>query len=85
MHLNRLLNTETGKAFVTILLGLGLASLFRRVCNEDKCLNFNGPILDEVEGKIFKSGDKCYKYEPSQAKCEPTKKTVDINRKEPEF
>ena len=30
MHLDRLLKTETGKAFVSILLGLGLASLFRK-------------------------------------------------------
>lgn len=82
MHLDRLLKTETGKAFVSILLGLGLASLFRRVCHDDKCLRFNGPVLDEVEGKTFKSGDKCYKYESVHTKCENTKKSVDIHQKE---
>jgi len=84
MHLKRLLTTETGKAFVSILLGLGLASLFRRVCHDDKCLRFNGPILDEVEGKTFKTGDKCYKYEAVHTKCNDAKKSVDIHRKEKE-
>ena len=82
MHLDRLLNTETGKAFVSILLGLGLASLFRKVWHDDKCLQFNGPILDEVEGKTFKSGNKCYQYEAVHSKCDSTKKTIDIHSKE---
>lgn len=82
MHLDRLLKTETGKAFVSILLGLGLASLFRKVCHDDKCLRFNGPVLDEVEGKIFKSGEKCYQYESVHKTCDSTKKTIDIHRKE---
>lgn len=82
MNFKRLLTTETGKGFVSILLGLGLASLFRRVCHDDKCLRFNGPVLDEVEGKTFKSGDKCYKYEAVHNKCESTKKSVDIHQQQ---
>ena len=43
-HIDRLLKTETG-IVVSILLGLGLASLFRKVCHDDKCLRFNGSVF----------------------------------------
>ena len=38
-------------------------------------------FLDEVEGKTFKSGDKCYQYNAVHTKCRFTKKTIDIHRK----
>ena len=38
MHLKRLLNTYTGKMMISILLGLGLATLFRKACNDKNCI-----------------------------------------------
>ena len=81
MGLNRILHTKFGQTLLSIILGFGLASLFRKVCHDDKCLQFNGPILDEVEGKTFKSGNKCYQYEAVHSKCDSTKKTIDIHSK----
>jgi len=78
MNLQRLLHTETGKTFISILLGLGLATLFRRACTERNCLNFNGTVISEIEGKIFKHDEKCYKYTSSSSKCDNTKKVVNI-------
>lgn len=82
MDLNRMLNSKEGKTLISILLGLGLACLFRTAVKSEESLIFNGPILDEVEGKIFKQGNKCYKYESKNDKCKDTKKVVDISRKE---
>ena len=82
MDLKRMLNSEQGKVLISILLGLGLASLFRKAIKLEDSFIFNGPILDEVEGKIFKQGDKCYKYESQNDKCKDTKKVVDISKKE---
>jgi hypothetical protein len=78
MHLQRLLNTETGRVFISILLGLGLATLFRKVCNDKNCITFNGPIISEVDGKIFKHGEGCYQYSMTPTKCDNTKQIVDI-------
>ena len=44
MNFKRLLSTEMGRFFISVLLGLGLATLFRQVCTGDKCLTFNGPV-----------------------------------------
>lgn len=84
MNLQRLLHTELGKYFISILLGLGLATLFRRACTDKNCLRFNGPILDEVEGKIFKHDEKCYKYTTTTSKCDKTKRIINISDPKPE-
>ena len=45
MNIKRLLNTKLGIFFISVILGLGLAALFRQVCNEKNCITFNGPII----------------------------------------
>lgn len=77
MNLKRLLNTEIGISIISILLGIGLATLFRQVCTDKNCIVFNGPILDEINGKIFKFDERCYKYELEHAKCDANKQIVD--------
>ena len=34
----RLFETDSGKIIISIILGLGLASMFRKICNENNCL-----------------------------------------------
>jgi len=78
MHLKRLLNTPLGKIFISILLGLGLATLFRKVCKDKNCLDFKGPILGEIDGKIYKHGEKCYEYNSISVPCDENKQIVDV-------
>ncbi len=82
MNFKRLVNTELGRTFISILLGIGLASLFRKVCNDKNCIVFNGPIISEFDGKIYKYGEKCYKYSASPSECDDTKKIVDMASRE---
>jgi hypothetical protein len=82
MNVKRMLNTSLGQFFISILLGLGLAALFRKVCNEKNCMKFRGPILSEVDQKIYKHGDKCYTYSVESAKCDKMKKIIDITTPE---
>ena len=84
MNFKRLLYTDLGRIFMSIILGLGFATLFRKVCTDKNCLMFNGPIISDLEGKIYKHGDKCYKYSSNTDKCDSTKKQVDLMNKEPE-
>lgn len=78
MNLKRLLDTPLGKIFISILLGLGLATLFRRACTDKNCIVFNGPIIGDIEDKTFKHGEKCYKYTVAPDKCDTTKRIIDI-------
>jgi hypothetical protein len=78
MNIRNLLNTDIGVAIVSIVLGLGLASLFRKVCSDKNCIVFNGPIISEVTEKTYKNDDKCYKYEVFPSHCDKTKRIVDL-------
>ena len=78
MGFKRLLNTDLGVNIISIILGLGLASLFRKICKDKNCLVFNGPIISDIEGKIYKHGDKCYKYSATTEPCDSTKRQVEL-------
>jgi hypothetical protein len=76
IHLGKFVHTETGKYMMSILLGLGLASLFRTVCKGKDCLTFSAPPLKNFQDKIYKYGDKCIKYSPVATQCNTKKKIV---------
>ena len=64
-----LTKTDTGRILVSIILGLGLAALFRRVCNKGQCVVIRGPSTDSVQKYQFKIKDDCYKYTPYVVDC----------------
>jgi hypothetical protein len=76
IYFGKFIHTQTGKIIMSILLGFGLASLFRTVCKDKDCLIFHAPPLENIKDKIYKTGDKCYKYNPVATKCLPNIKTV---------
>ena len=78
MNVKRLLNSPLGKIIISIILALGIASLFRKVCNDKNCIHFKGPILTNIDGKIYKHGKKCYVYHTHPVKCDSTKKIIDV-------
>jgi hypothetical protein len=84
MNFKRLLYTDLGRIFISIILGLGLATLFRKICTEKNCIRFNGPIISDLEGKIYKHGDKCYKYSTETDRCDSTKRQIDLMDNSPE-
>jgi hypothetical protein len=64
---------------MSILLGFGLASLFRTVCKNKDCLIFHAPPLDQIKDKIYKSGDKCVKYNSVASKCSSNSKIIEFD------
>ena len=78
MNFKRLLNTWLGRFFISVLLGLGIATLFKKACTDKSCIVFNGPILSELDNKIYQYGEKCYTYTTTPNKCDSTKKIIDI-------
>jgi hypothetical protein len=76
MHLNKLVKSTTGKYIMSILLGIGLASLFKSVCKGKNCVIYHAPPLDEIEDKIYKFDGKCYKFERVSRKCDSKKQIL---------
>ena len=79
MHLGKFVHTKTGKLVMSILLGFGLASLFRTVCKKKNCLIFHAPPLEQIKDKIYKNNGKCVKYNPVSAKCSSGIKTINFD------
>lgn len=63
--------TETGKCVVSIILGFGLASIFRKSCESRNCLLFKGPPFLDIQENVYKYDDKCYKFSEKAVKCDP--------------
>jgi hypothetical protein len=77
-----LLHTNIGKIILSVLLGLGLATLFRQICNSKDCYKFIGPKHNELRDKIFASDSektKCYSLVEENITCGSKSKTLDYS------
>ena len=63
---------------ISIILGLGLATLFRKVCNDRDCIVFKAPNIQKIQNQIFKFDNKCYTFNENIEKCDNTKKIIDF-------
>jgi hypothetical protein len=79
INFGKFVHSQTGKYIMSMLLGLGLASLFRAVCKGKNCVAFYAPPLEEFDNKVYKnSSNKCVKFNPIATKCDPNKKTIEF-------
>ena len=78
MELKRFFNTETGKIIISIVLGLGLATLFRKNCEKMNCISFHAPDIEDIKNKKYKYGNKCFKYNIKSIVCDDKKKYIDF-------
>ncbi len=76
MYIRRLIYSDFGSIIMSIVLGLGLATLFRKVCKDRNCIRFEGPSINKIKGQIFKYQNKCYSYEPNITKCNNNRKII---------
>lgn len=67
--IENLYRTLTGRYIISIILGLGISALFRKVCNERECLIIKGPPTNEIVGNIYEFDSKCFKYRVKNTSC----------------
>jgi hypothetical protein len=79
MHLSKFVHSPSGRILMSVILGIGLASLFRIVCKDKNCIIFKAPPLDDIDVKVYKFNDKCYTYKSSSVKCDSNKKSVEYS------
>jgi hypothetical protein len=73
--IDNLFKTNRGKIIVSIVLGLGLASLFKKTCVGDGCIVIKSLPPDKIQGNTYRHDEKCYKYKAHSSKC--TNKDID--------
>jgi hypothetical protein len=71
-----ILKSHDAKIIFSVIWGLGLASLFRRVCKGRNCIIYKSPALNEIQGKTFEFNNKCYIYKPKMVQCGDEKNIV---------
>ena len=64
-----ILENKIGNIILSVILGLGLASLFRKVCKTNNCIIIKGPDPDLIKNNIFRYDKKCYKYSTHATDC----------------
>ena len=80
----RLLHTDNGRYAISFILGLGLASLFKKVCSDRNCIVLAAPPFEEVTKNIYEYNNKCYKFEEKLTKCDSSKQKVSFINKTPD-
>ena len=76
MYLSKFVHSVTGRNLMSIILGLGLATFFRKMCSGKNCIITKAPPLEEIDDKIYKFDDKCYKLQRNAESCDANKKIV---------
>ena len=75
-NIKKFISSRSGVIIMSIILGLGLSTLFRMSCNSRSCIVYNAP--DFSKKKIIKYNDKCYKPVEKMGTCDPSKKTIEV-------
>ena len=77
MKIKRLLHGKYSKYAISAILGIGLATLFRKACNSRNCLVFYAPSVEKIKGQVFKYNDKCYTFKSNAQSCDKNKKIIE--------
>jgi len=64
-----ILSSRESIIIISIIWGLGLATIFRNVCIGRNCIVIKSPNLNEIKNKIYNFDGKCYKFNPKITKC----------------
>lgn len=81
MYIRRLLYNPYSSIIISMILGFGLATLFRKSCSLRGCYVFKGPSMEKIEGETFEMNDKCYQYDYQHQSCSGgNAKIVDFSR-----
>jgi hypothetical protein len=68
-NLIKTIHTPNGKLVISIVLGIGLASLFRKVCTGRNCIVFKAPDFSEIDKNTYSHNNKCYRFEKKSVSC----------------
>lgn len=64
-----ILNDRFGAVIVSVILGLGLAAVFRATCRGDACIVVHGPPRDQIDRHVYRIDDQCYRYTSYAVGC----------------
>ena len=67
--INDLISSRQGVIIISIIWGLGLSALFRKVCKGRDCIVIQAPNTKEIEKNIYGFEGNCYKFKSQVTSC----------------
>lgn len=67
--IENIMQDKVGSVVISVVLGLGLAALFRRACKDGNCIVIKAPKQEDVQKYYYKVEENCYKYTPYVVDC----------------
>ena len=58
------------KIIVSIIWGIGLAAIFRKVCKGRECIIIHSPDIKEFEQGVYEFDNKCYTFKSKVTTCD---------------
>ena len=68
-RIRRLIYSDVGRIFLSILLALGLATIFRRSCTSDDCIVRKVPSRYDMHDTVYKDDADCYRVKLRESEC----------------
>jgi hypothetical protein len=75
MKFKQFIESKPGVFILSIILGLGLACIFKMSCDSHSCLVFKAP--DYSEKRIIKYNDKCYQPTEHMETCDAKRQIIE--------
>ena len=76
LQIEKFFRSQSGIKLFSIMLGLGVAGLFKMSCDSRSCIVFKGPNFEDKKKKTIKYNDKCYHVREKMIPCEEKKGTL---------
>lgn len=69
LKFSRFFRSKTGIQLLSIMLGLGVAGLFKMSCDSRSCIVYKGPKFEQ-DKKMVRFNKECYKVEENLVDCD---------------
>lgn len=79
--IRKIMKSPGGIILISVVLGLGLATLFQRACKSRECIVVRAPDPQTIVKNIYRNKEDCYVYKPDLVEC-PSKKPNDLDNTE---
>ena len=78
MYIHRLLYSTYSSLIISILLGFGFATMFRKECKDGTCIVLKGAPFKKIKNKVYLHNNSCHQFSPSSVSCDKSKKQIDF-------
>lgn len=71
-----LMDNQVFATIVSILLGFGIAAMFRPLCKGADCIVLHGPPVKDILDKVYQMGERCVEFTTEVVECPKDAKEI---------